>query len=152
MAAITFSLKAPADILQARGLQSGGTVQSYIDQQVLSCCEPYVPKCTGALIASGYSSTKPGSGNVIYGAPYAAYQYYGRSACGNALKYNGAPMRGSYWFERMKAVHGASILSRAAALAGGTASQKSNAAHASIPVSQPVKTIIGIRKTPVFMH
>lgn len=152
MAAITFSLKAPADILQARGLTSGGTVQSYIDRQVLSYCEPYVPKASGALIASGYSATKIGSGNVVYGAPYAAYQYYGRTSRGNAIKYNGAPMRGSYWFERMKAVYGTTILNKAAALAGGTPSAKSSkTAHTPIPLNQPVKTVIGNRKTPVFM-
>lgn len=152
MAAVTFSMKAPAEILQARGLETGGAVQSYIDRQVLLRCEPYVPKRSGALIASGYSSTRIGTGNIVYGAPYAAYQYYGKTSRGNAIKYNGAPMRGSYWFERMKAVYGASILRGAAALAGGMPSAKnSNAARASIPLYQPVKTKLGYRRTPVFM-
>ena len=150
MASVTFSMKAPADILRERGLGAGGAVQSYIDGQILAYCEPYVPKASGALIASGYSATKKGSGKVVYGAPYAAYQYYGKTSRGNAIKYNGAPMRGSYWFERMKAVYGDAILNRAAALAGGTASAKSNnTARVSIPLKQTVKTVLGYRNTPV---
>ena len=37
---------------------------------------------------------------------------------GTDLKYDGAPKRGSYWFERMKADHLHSILKGAAEVAG----------------------------------
>ena len=38
MASVTFSMKAPADILRERGLGAGGAVQSYIDGQILAYC------------------------------------------------------------------------------------------------------------------
>lgn len=141
--AVSFSMKAPSAILSVHGLSAGGAVQRYIDREVLVRCEPFVPKKSGTLIASGYAATQCGSGVVSYSAPYAAYQYYGRTADGNAIKYNGAPMRGSYWFERMKSVHGAAILRGAAALAGNTRS---------VPETQTVITVLGLRRNPVFAY
>lgn len=152
VAAITFSMKAPASILKDRGIGAGDKVQMLIDKEVLARCEPYVPKKTGALIASGRAATVIGSGNITYSAVYAAYQYYGRTAAGNAIKYNGAPMRGSYWFERMKSAHASAILAKAAALAGGIPAAAKESAHIPIPLNQPVKTVIGQRKTPVFIR
>lgn len=143
--AVTFSMKAPASILAEHGLSNGAQVQQYIDKEILRLCEPYVPRKSGALIASGYSATACGSGNICYNAPYAAYQYYGVSKSGNALKYDGAPMRGSYWFERMKAVHAAAILRGAAAVAA-----KCAASAPQIPEHQQVKTVLGLRRNPVF--
>lgn len=142
MAAITFTMKAPESIIAQRGLKQGGAVQRVIDSEVLKRSEPYIPKKSGALIASGRSATKIGSGCICYDAPYAAYQYYGVSAKGNPIKYNGAPMRGSYWFERMKAVHINEILRLASNSATVTA----------VPEKQTVKTVLGNRRNPIFSY
>lgn len=150
MAGVTVSIKAPSAILLEHGLQNRGAVQSYIDREILRRSEPYVPRRSGALISSGYSATKIGSGSVTYSAPYAAYQYYGTTASGRAIKYNGAPMRGSYWFERMKAVEGNAILAEAAKIAGAQPSGPRSSNKALIPLHQPVKTVLGFRRTPVF--
>lgn len=80
--------------------------QKFIDSEVLSLCEPRVPKRNGILIASGTMSTEIGSGTVIYATPYARRWYY---ADGSKVKFTGAPARGPKWFERMKAEDGADI-------------------------------------------
>lgn len=142
MAAVSFSIKPTQAIIAARGLDKNGTVQRYIDNEILTRCEPYVPRNTGALIASGWQNTHLGSGEVVYDTPYAAKMYYGKSDTGREYEYRGAPMRGAYWFERMKAANLYGILSGAAALAG--------ARGADTPSVQGVKTVIGYRRNPVF--
>ena len=119
MSSVTFRIEAPAEILKKKGLEPYGKVQQYIDGAVLRYTEPFVPKKSGRLIASGWSSTQIGSGKISYETPYARYQYYGVSRTGLALKYHGGGNRGAFWFERMKAVYLQKILSEAAALAGG---------------------------------
>ena len=124
-------------ILAKRGLEARGKVQCYIDSAVLRYCDPYTPKDTGKLIQSGVIGTIVGSGKVIYNAPYARFQYYGKVMVSPStgspwakagerkvltsrpLQYTGGAKRGSYWFERMKADHRADILREAAAIAGG---------------------------------
>lgn len=83
-------------IIKSRGLEAKGRVQQYIDAQVLTLCEPMVPKDTGALIRSGITNTEIGSGEVKYSTPYARRWYY------RPANFQEAPMRGNYWFERMK--------------------------------------------------
>lgn len=51
---------------------------------------------TGELIRSGVINTQIGSGEVVYETPYSRRWYY-REAI-----FQGAPKRGTYWFERMK--------------------------------------------------
>ena len=80
--------------------QGFNRVQVFIDNEVLRLCDPYVPKDTGMLIKSGILGTVVGSGEVIYQAPYARNQYYTNSGNGNNNK---SGLRGSFWFERMKA-------------------------------------------------
>lgn len=91
-------------ILTARGLEKKGRVQQYIDTQVLALSEPFVPKDTGALIRSGIEATDIGSGEVKYNTPYARRWYY------MPANFQGAPMRGNYWFERMKQQYRKEIL------------------------------------------
>lgn len=87
--------------------------QEYIDSEVLRLSMPYLPRQSGMLARSGELATVIGSGEVIYNAPYARYQYYGKVMVGRApkrltdrdLTYSGAPKRGALWFERMKADH-----------------------------------------------
>lgn len=129
-----FTIRAPGEILEKRGMLAYGAVQRYIDRAVLDYCEPLVPKQSGSLIASGESNTKIGSGVVCYGAPYARYQYYGISKSGKPLTYHGGGKRGSYWFLRMKAVNLKTILAGAAKLAGGY--PKLYAANPARPLAQ----------------
>lgn len=130
----------PVDaILQKRGLEKGGEVQKYIDNEVLRLSTPYVPFQTGNLANSGIRGTNIGSGLVVYDAPYARFQYYGVVMVGETsgsawanknerkvttdkpLTYHGGGKRGKMWFERMKADHKQDILRNAAKIAGGKA-------------------------------
>lgn len=135
-----------ADALARRGLTPGGKVQQFIDSEVIRLCDPKVPFRTGVLKHSAITASAIGQGLVVYATPYARYLYYGevygpnipifeagelagfwsppgqkKHPTGRPLTYNGAPERGAFWFERMKAEHGEDILRGAAALAGGRA-------------------------------
>lgn len=90
--------KAPisSNVLQKYGLQKYGKIQKYIDSSCIRLCSPLTPRDTGALYNSAMINTKIGSGNVIWRTPYARRWYY------RPAKFNGAPERGNYWFERMK--------------------------------------------------
>lgn len=129
-------IKSTQALLASRGLEAHGAVQTYIDSEVLRLNAPYMPFQSGQLIQSGIHGTDVGSGIVRYNAPYARYLYYGKLMVGangsswakkgekkrvtdKDLTYNGAPKRGSYSFERMKAAHQKSILQGAARIAGG---------------------------------
>lgn len=90
--------------------------QQYVDSEVLRRCDPFVPKDTGELIRSGIRETKLGSGRVVYRTPYARRWYY------EPARFQGAPKRGNYWFERMKASGGKkAILRGVAKITGGDA-------------------------------
>lgn len=81
--------------------------QKFVDHEVLRLSEPFTPLLTGTLIRTGTLGTDVGSGTVQWIAPYARKQYYkGRSP---GLSKEG-PLRGRYWFERMKEVHGPKII------------------------------------------
>lgn len=101
-------------LIKARGLEAGGKTQKFIDNEVLLQCSPYVPFRTGVLEGSGIRHTDIGSGKVIYQTPYARRMYYNPQ-----YNFQGAPMRGAYWFERMKADKLEQILRGAAKVAGG---------------------------------
>lgn len=104
--------------------------QIFIDNEVLKLNARYIPFQSGFLNRSGVLGTIPGSGEVIYNAPYARYMYYGkimRDASGRAffggapkhvtdedLTYHGSPERGKLWFERMKQNHNVQLLRGAA--------------------------------------
>jgi hypothetical protein len=96
--------------------------QEFVDSEVLRLCEPYTPFLTGMLIKSGDLGTEIGSGEVAWIAPYARYQYYGKVMEGSPpktvtsrnLQYHGGGQRGSFWFRRMKEVHGKKIIDGAA--------------------------------------
>ena len=83
---------------------------------VLRRCAPMVPFDSGALNRSGTTNTRLGSGEVRYATPYARRWYY------RPANFTGAPMRGNYWFERMKQNGGKdAILRGLAKLTGGNA-------------------------------
>lgn len=90
--------------------------QRFVDSEVLRLSEPFIPLLTGTLVRTGILGTEIGSGTVHWIAPYAKQQYYkgrqpGRSGTG--------PLRGAFWFERMKEVHGDKIIAGARRIASG---------------------------------
>lgn len=89
--------------------------QAYVDSEVLRLSEPYTPLLTGALIKSGQLGTNVGSGLVQWIAPYARYQYYLPRKPGTQT----GPLRGPYWFERMKAVWRDEIIAGVRRITGG---------------------------------
>lgn len=94
-------------ILSKRGLGSSDKAQKYVASEVARLSDPYVPMQQG-ILKSAYQIAADGS-QLVYIQPYAHYQYYGmamggrppKKYTGNGLTYNGAPMRGAKWTERM---------------------------------------------------
>jgi hypothetical protein len=94
---------------QAKWTRVYSKTQAFVDSEVLRLCEPFTPLKTGELIRSGKRATKIGSGVVTWNAPYSAYQYY-------MYRVKPSPtgiLRNNFWFQRMKEVHGKTILSNA---------------------------------------
>lgn len=88
--------------------------QKFVDSEVLRLSEPYTPLLTSMLIKSGTLGTDVGSGTVQWIAPYAKRQYYRSRKPGSQT----GPLRGPFWFARMKAVSGQSIIAGARKIAG----------------------------------
>lgn len=89
--------------------------QRFMDSEVLRQCEPFTPLLIGTLVRTGILGTDIGSGRVSWIAPYARQQYYfGRSP---GVSRTG-PLRGRFWFERMKEILGDGIVKAARAIAG----------------------------------
>ncbi|HLV44344.1 MAG TPA: minor capsid protein [Aggregatilineales bacterium] len=88
--------------------------QMFVDSEILRLSEPFTPLQTGMLIKSGQLGTEIGSGKVQWIAPYAKRQYYHPRKPGSET----GPLRGPYWFERMKKAHGQSIVRGAKKIAG----------------------------------
>ena len=87
--------------------------QVFMDSEVLRLSEPFTPLLTSMLIKSGILGTDVGSGMVEWIAPYAKAQYY-RPRIGTQT----GPLRGGFWFERMKAIHRNRIVAGARRIAG----------------------------------
>lgn len=83
-----------------------------MDSEVLRLSQPYTPLRTGTLIRTGILGTEVGSGLVQWVAPYAKVRYYKPAK-------REVGLRGAYWFERMKAVHGVKIIKKAKAMMKG---------------------------------
>ena len=99
----------------AKQTQKYSRVQKFIDSEVLRQSEPFIPLLTSMLIKSGILGTDVGSGTVSWIAPYAKRQYYKGRRPGTQ---QAGPLRGRFWFERMKAVRGETIIKGAKKLAG----------------------------------
>lgn len=84
--------------------------QKVVDSEVLRLSEKYTPLLTGTMIKSGQLGTVIGSGTVSWITPYAKRQYYRGRRPGTQ---QAGPLRGRYWFERMKAVHKNEIINTA---------------------------------------
>lgn len=93
-------------ILASRGLGSSNKVQKYVASEVKRLSEPYTPFQQGDLVDAQIASD---GSQIVYTQPYAHYQWYGKVMAGRPpkkytgddLTYNGAPMRGPRWTERM---------------------------------------------------
>lgn len=105
----------PKIAIDKRQLGVGGKVQKFIDNETIRLMEPYTPMDHGDLIKSATINTTPGTGRIVQITPYAKRWYY------TPANFQGAPMRGNKWFERMKASHRDSILRGAASIAGAKA-------------------------------
>ena len=81
--------------------------QWFVDNEVLRLCDPFIPLKTSMLIKSGILGTDLGSGVVSWIAPYAVYQYY---MTNRKTKSKTGPLRGSFWFERMRQIYQKQIL------------------------------------------
>jgi hypothetical protein len=107
---IKCKMKPASTIIKERGLQKGGPIELLIAQEAQRYCEPYAPKDLGNLI----KTSKATPGQLTYTVPYARRWYY------TPAHFQGAPMRGCYWFERMKSGGGTQrILKTVAAQCGG---------------------------------
>lgn len=114
------------------GLGADGRIQRYIDEEVIRYMEPFTPLNTGTL-QNGVSAR---NGEVVYSVPYAKFLYYGKVMASQStgspwaksgeekvltqrsLHFKGAPMRGAYWFLRMKAQYAEEILKGAGKIYG----------------------------------
>ncbi len=132
------------DVLKQAGLEDGGAVQKQIDESFLRYCDPYLPFDSGMLRDSGITSTKIGSGQVVWDTPYAHYLYEGilyvdpytgkgaffdenygfwsrpntqKVPSDRELLYHGGGLQGKKWAERMWADHGEDIIREATAVA-----------------------------------
>ena len=83
--------------------------QKFVDSEVVRLCEPYTPLLTSMLVKSGTLGTIIGSGEVSWIAPYARNRYYTPRKSPSTT----GPLRGPFWFERMKSVYRDQILSGA---------------------------------------
>ena len=114
--AAEFTIKSTKELLAERKLQAGQHAQVFVDSEVLRRCMPLIPFDSGTLNRSGTIHTRLGFGEVVYATPYARKWYY------IPAKFQGAPMRGTFWFERMKSNGGReAILRGAAKISGGKA-------------------------------
>ena len=64
-------------LLTEHGLNDGGEVQKFIDNEVMRQSLPYMPNMNGVLQNAMMSQTVIGSGQIRQNTPYARYQYYG---------------------------------------------------------------------------
>ncbi len=101
---VSFNIEIPDSLgfIESRGLEPFGEVQRKLDSEIVRLCEPYVPFRYGTLEGSADRATDFGSGVITYDTPYAKKQYYENKGRGKDGTENGG-MRGSKWFERMKA-------------------------------------------------
>lgn len=88
------------DCIKTLGLNERGRVQQFVTNEVMRLSDPYVPFDEAGLYANPgqlKDSVHIENGtDIVWNTPYARYLYYHPE-----FKYQGAPMRGSYWVPRM---------------------------------------------------
>ena len=132
MVKVKAEIKPVQQILQNHGLGEGGPVQKLVDSECMRYMGDYMPRRqVGELEHMMVLATTIGSGEIDSPGPFAHYLYEGilyvspttgsawakkneiKVPTGKELTYNGAPMRGKKWFERMKADHKEDIIQSA---------------------------------------
>lgn len=75
-------------------------VQPFLTNSILMHSEPYMPFDTGALVNSGHIENET---DVVWKTPYARRWYYANEGGGadRGVNFQGAPIRGAYWVDRM---------------------------------------------------
>ena len=99
-----------AKIMRARGLGGDNRAQKTFAARVKAHLDPYTPFQNGGLMTKTATMAPDGSA-IVYNAPYAHYQYYGKVMAGRApkhytgdnLTYSGGGLRGPQWDKRMLA-------------------------------------------------
>lgn len=99
----TKQLKSKSDTLKKRAV-------TFVGNELLRKCDPYVPFDTGMLRDSGVSHSKPEDGYLMWETPYAAIQWHHGKSKG---------LRGKKWALRAWADHGKMILKSARIIARG---------------------------------
>ena len=127
--------KTEQQILQQLNLESGGAVQSALDNAVVRFSEPYCPWDSGTL---AQTTRGIGTGEIVYIQEYAQYMYYGmlktdergRAYVGFGekkpittnipLNYSRErnALAGPFWFERMVADRRDDLLKEAKSAVG----------------------------------
>lgn len=110
---VAFSIPQKEQIIEHFGLDIGGRTQEVIDSSFMAYMEPYMPKDSGTMIDLMFAQNKPGKGEIDINVNYADYVNTGISKSGKPLNYQGAPMRGANFVERMLADHFQDILNDA---------------------------------------
>lgn len=110
---VAFSIPQKEQIIEHFGLDIGGRTQEVIDTSFMAYMEPYMPKDSGTMIDLMFAQNKPGKGEIDINVNYADYVNTGVSKSGKPLNYQGAPMRGANFVERMLSDHFQDILNDA---------------------------------------
>lgn len=113
------------EILAKRGLGADNAAQKFLVNEIWKMSDKYTPFDQGVL-KSNVSIASDGS-SLTYNSPYARMLWYGKVMVGTApkqpsdkdLKFEGAPLRGSFWVNRAWASRGEEIINSLAKLTGG---------------------------------
>lgn len=102
-----FTLNNTNKMLSDRNLEPYGKGQKFVDKEAIRIMTPYTPKDSSALITSATKLTTIGSGLIRQGGKMAPY---GRKWYKEKARFQGAPMRGNYWFKRAMDNGGSKII------------------------------------------
>ena len=113
------------EILAKRGLGTDNAAQKFLVNEIWKISDPYTPYDQG-ILKSNVSIASDGS-SLVYNSPYARMLWYGKVMVGTApkqpsdkdLTFEGAPLRGSFWVNRMWSARGQEIINSLAKLTGG---------------------------------
>lgn len=114
-----------AAILKKRGLGRDFSARRHLANTVRRLSDSYVPMQQGTL--KNTAQIDADAKSIIYGQPYARYQYHGKLMIGRApkrltnidLDHHGAPMRGPFWDKRMMQARGNEVIDDLARFVGG---------------------------------
>lgn len=105
-----FKVKANLSGIQAKSPEYRKKAVTYVANELLKKCDPYVPFRTGMLRDSGIAHSVPKQGRLVWKTPYAENQWeYGKSR----------GLRGRLWAKRAWLDNRKYILSNAKSVAAG---------------------------------